>query len=157
MRRRARRSAQTLDDMRAHATLAMIAVLTAVFSGCANTPHPATGATDPPYCKGLTGVLACVNGTSPAVVERAAGAGRNVSCLASKRVAVLGTISDENLKTLIAFFARQPHRGRVLYALANDQRADLAVTPECDVETAEIVGFRRGVNGWERRAPGELE
>jgi hypothetical protein len=90
-------------------------------------------------------------------VERSVGAGKKVSCLASKRVAVAGTIADENLKSLIAFFVQEPHRVRILYALANDHRADLVVTPDCNVETAEVVGFRRGVSGWERRAPGELE
>jgi hypothetical protein len=153
----ARRSAQPLDDMHTRATLAMVAVLAAIFTCPGHAGDADSKAADPPYCKGLTGILACVNGVSPAVVERKVRKRENVSCLLPTRVAVIGAISSDNLETLLDFFARDPHRGRILYALGNDQRADLLVTKDCTAETAEVVGFRLTPGGWEKRAPGELE
>jgi hypothetical protein len=143
--------------MHTRATLAMITVLASIFTCPGHAGDAESKAADPPYCKGLTGILACVNGVSPAVVERKVRKRKNVSCLMPTRVAVIGTISSDNLELLLDFFAREPHRGRILYALGNDQRADLLVTKDCTAETAEVVGFRLTTGGWEKRAPGELE
>jgi hypothetical protein len=71
-------------------------------------------------------------------------------------VAVIGTIADTNLESLLDFFSHEPYRGRILYALANDHKADLLVTMDCTIETVELVGLRFTPGGWERRAPGEL-
>jgi hypothetical protein len=143
--------------MRTRATLAMIAVLASILPRSGHSADADSKSVNPPYCKGLSGILACVNGVSPAVVERKVRERENVSCLVPTSVAVFGTISGDNLESLLDFFAREPHRGRILYALANDQRADLLVTKDCTIDTAEVVGFRLTPGGWEKRAPGEFE
>lgn len=143
--------------MPTRATIAMLAVVSSVLALSSHSEEAESKAAEPPYCNGLTGILACVNGVSPAVVERKTRERANISCLDSSRVAVFGLISDENLESLLDAFADEPHRGLILYALANDQRADLLVTVDCTAASAEVVGFRRTAAGWERRAPGELE